>query len=572
MSALTVPFLMPRVEEVVPDFAMLKDRLTGASVIEERYTATQVPSSGDTYTVGGSGSKLMIIRVANQNDYIDTSTMVLQFYAKGNGLTSSALDDHIFSTVDTINVKVGGQTVEVLNNVGHLMNALTQGSMPKSYYEQSGQFEGLYVYDKTGQIKGVPAIMSGSTFDPSALVTPTIYVSSASTYTALQVEAAPDVVPGSGPDVTNSSALDSKWQVGNQWLTNGRYYSVPLTLLGLCRIPTLFAARNFQDVTLEILFRSSVAGCIWQSTQSPSGATVYNANTAQSGNQTAGFVQISDVSLTYDCCRMSADYYALMDNELKMPNGSGVAYPIDTYQVQPATISAGSAGTAGTGVAVSALSTPGLTRIVVAKGTRFLKSVYGVTKLTAGENDTRFRNNSQSGNFGFNSYQVIINSKRYPQLQIQSSAMAFQELQKAYNQLGSVAGGSLIGWGNYVGQPVSRLNAGAALTNASRQDLTIAGTKDGTSLGAFPGDEGMFQVGVNLEQFLTNQPDAGGINTSTSGYQIAIELAQLGIGAAPYSTLESQTGLVEPAALTHYVILHFTRVLTLKAGAVEILD
>ena len=573
MSALTVPFLMPRVEEVVPDFAMLKDRLTGASVVEERYTATQVPSSGDAYTVGGSGSKLMIIRVANQNDYIDTSTMVLQFKAIGSGLTNSAIDDHIFSCVDTINVKVGGQTVEVLNNVGHLMNALVQGSMPKSYYEQSGSFEGLYVYDKTAQVKGVPAVMTGSTFNPSAVVTPTMWtaITSAGSPTT-QIEAAPDLVPGSGPDVTNSSALDTKWVVGNQWLTNGRYYAVPLTLLGLCRIPTLFAARNFQDVTLEILFRSSVAGAIWQDTQASDSSTVYNANTAQSGDQTAGYISISDVSLTYDCCRMSADYYALMDNELKMPNGSGVAYPIDTYQVQPATIGPGSAGTAGTGVAVSALAAPGLTRIVVAKGTRFLKSVYGVTKLTAGENDTRFRNNSQSGNFGFNSYQVIINSKRYPQLQIQSSAMAFQELQKAYNQLGSVAGGTLIGWGNYVGQPTNRLNFGAALTNTSRQDLAIAGTKDGTSLGAFPADEGMFQVGVNLEQFLTNQPDAGGINTSTSGYQIAIELAQLGIGAAPYSTLTSQTGLVEPAALTHYVILHFTRVLTLKAGAVEILD
>jgi hypothetical protein len=198
--------------------------------------------------------------------------------------------------------------------------------------------------------------------------------------------------------------------------------------------------------------------------------------------------------------------------------------------------------------------------------------VYGVTKPTVSENSVLFRNNSQSGNFGFNSYQVIINSKRYPQLQIQSSAMAFQELQKAYNQLGSVAGGSLATWNNYVGQPVNRLNLGAALTNASRQDLTIAGTKDGTSLGAFPGDEAMFQVGVNLEQFLTSQPDAGGINTSTSGYQIAIELAQLGIVAEPQSTFSSQTGYVGPAGLTHYVILHFTRVLTLKAGAVEILD
>jgi hypothetical protein len=148
---------MPRVEEVVPDFVMLKDRLTGSSVVEERYTATQVPSSGDSYSVGGSGSKLMIIRVANQNDYIDTSTMVLQFKAKASAVDAGAtdklaIDDHIFSCIDTINVKVGGQTVEVLNNVGHLMNALVQGSMPQSYYSRSGAFEGLYCYDKLASV------------------------------------------------------------------------------------------------------------------------------------------------------------------------------------------------------------------------------------------------------------------------------------------------------------------------------------------------------------------------------------------------------------------------------------
>jgi len=540
MSALTVPFLMPRVEEVVPDFAMLKDRLTGASVVEERYTATQVPSSGDAYTVGGSGSKLMIIRVANQNDYIDTSTMVLQFKATGSSLADCAIDDHIFSCVDTINVKVGGQTVEVLNNVGHLMNALVQGSMPVSYYEKTGGFEGLYLYRKNAASTGLASFVAATS---GGAVTTFV-----------------DVCPASRPDVTGSSALDAQWDIGNQWLTNGRYYAVPLTLLGLCRIPTLFAARNFQDVTLEILFRSSVAGAVCQR----------NPNTTSTTTTNAGFINITDVSLTYDCCRMSADYYALMDNELKMPNGSGVAYPIDTYQVQPATIAAGAAGTAGTGIAVSAVPASGLTRIVVAKGTRFLKSVYGVTKVASGENDPRYKNNSQNGNFGFNSYQVIINSKRYPQLQIQSSAMAFQELQKAYNQLGSIAGGTPITWESYLGHPFTRTTAGVALTNTSLQDLKMTSTKDGTSLGAFAGDEAMFQVGVNLEQFLTNQPDAGGINTSTSGYQIAIELAQTGIVAAPAAGVA--LGLVEGAALTHYVILHFTRVLTLKAGAVEILD
>ena len=507
---------MPRVEEVVPDFAMLKDRLTGSSVVEERYTATQVPSSGDIYTVGGSGTRLMIIRVANQNDYIDTSTMVLNFRLQGNSANSLALDDHVFSIIDTINVKVGGQTVEVLNNVGHLMNALVQGSMPYAYYKQNGGFEGLHLYDKWND---GPAMNVSNT-----------------------------------PAVTGSPLLDARWYVGNQWLDIGRYYSVPLTVLGLCRIPTLFAARNFQDVTIEILFRSQVAGCAW----------VLNPSAAVPAAAATTVLTINDVTLTYDCCRMSADYYALMDNELKMPNGSGVAYAIDTYQVQPASIAQGSAAGTGPG------STGALTRIVVAKGTRFLKGVYGVSKVTASETSYLWRNNSTNGNFCFSSYQVIINSKRYPQLQIQSSAQQFQELQKAYNQLGSVAGGALISWFNYLGQPVARTGGTG---NVLLQDAVATGTKDGTLLGANAGDEAMFQNGVNLEQFLTNQPDAGGINTSTSGYQIAIEIQNNGQIAAGNTTVPPTVDNTMAATpLTHYVILHFTRVLTLKAGAVEVLD
>jgi len=538
MSALTVPFLMPKVEEMVPDSVMLKDRVSGSSVVEERYTATQVPSSGDSYSVGGSGTKLMIIRVANQNDYIDTSTMVLSFFAKSSSASSSAIDDHIFSCIDTINVKVGGQTVEVLNNVGHLANALVQGSMPLAYYKQNGAFEGLYAYDKWADVQGV---LSGGN----------------------------DVASASAPKTDNADMLKKRWDVGNSWLDTGRYYAVPLTLLGLCRLPTLFAARNFQDVTLEILFRSSVAGAVWCKTPSDSTTSGASASWAASGQ-----INISDVQLTYDCCRMSADYYALMDQELKMPNGSGVAYPIDTYQVQPASIP--SAGF-GSGTAIASLPQPGLTRIVVAKGTRFLKGVYGVTKNASAESSVLWRNNSSSGNFGFNSYQVIINSKRYPQLQIQTSAQAFQELQKAYNQLGSIAAGSPMSWFSYVGQPFVRSQGtitayGGGISNATKQDATVGSQqKAGTTLGAYPGDEAMFQVGVNLEQFLTNQPDAGGINTSTSGYQIAIELGQLGIEGARTQDASS-TGFFNPTNLTHYVILHFTRVLTLKAGAVEILD
>ena len=560
---------MPRVEEVVPDFAMLKDRLTGSSVVEERYTATQVPSSGDNYTVGGSGTRLMIIRVANQNDYIDTSTMVLNFRAQGGtpsgagvtGTTDLALDDHVLSMVDTINVKVGGQTVEVLNNVGHLMNALVQGSMPYNYYKQNGTFEGLYIYDKWND-----TINLG-------------YPGAGGSAAGVGTQNANTTFPANDPDVTNSSLIDTKWIVGNRWLSLGRYYSVPLTLLGLCRIPTLFAARNFQDVTIEILFRSQLQGCCWSQTPTSS---------VTSGQQ----INISDVTLTYDCCRMSADYYALMDNELKMPNGSGVAYAVDTYQVQPASIPAGTAPLASNSISnvttqlttyAAAQSVSNLTRIVVAKGTRFLKGVYGVTKPTNSETSYAWRNNSTNGNFSFSSYQVIINSKRYPQLQIQSSANAFQELQKAYNQLGSVAGGALISWWNYVGHPRLRLNCAngtvavagtfAPVPITTPQDFVLAG-KDGTTLGAFAGDEAMFQNGVNLEQFLTNQPDAGGINTSTSGYQIAIEIANNGYANTPVAqgATGGNTGALDSSPLTHYVILHFTRVLTLKAGAVEVLD
>lgn len=553
MSALTVPFLMPRVEEVVPDFAMLKDRLTGASVVEERYTATQVPSSGDSYSVGGSGTKLMIIRVANQNDYIDTSTMVLNFKAAASPVVAPvtahavAIDDHIFSLIDTINVKVGGQTVEVLNNVGHLMNSLVQGSMPLAYYKQNGGFEGLYAYDKWSDTAGYRVGATGITA-----------VNGGGT-DVLQGATTVDLCPGASPDTTGSAMMDSRWDVGNRWLSYGRYYSVPLTLLGLCRIPTLFAARNFQDVTIEILFRSSLLGAVWQ--RDPTAVLGATENWVGAAGS---FIGISDVTLTYDCCRMSADYYALMDQELKMPNGSGVAYPIDTYQVQPALIPA--SGTIGADLTTYAGT--GLTRIVVAKGTRFLKGVYGASKVQAAESSSLWRNNSSSGNFAFNSYQVIINSKRYPQLQIQSSAQAFQELQKAYNQLGSVAGGSLTSWFTYVGHPFQRTKRGVNLTASALQDRPSTSTKDGTSLGVYPGDEAMFQLGVNLEQFLTSQPDAGGINTSTSGYQIAVEISQNGA----VGDFNGSAGTLTSSNLTHYVILHFTRVLTLKAGAVEVLD
>jgi hypothetical protein len=564
MSALTVPFLMPRVEEVVPDYAMLKDRLTGSSVVEERYTATQVPSSGDSYSVGGSGTKLMIIRVANQNDYIDTSTMVLSFFAKANTTSQSAIDDHVFSCIDTINVKVGGQTVEVLNNVGHLANALVQGSMPLAYYKQNGAFEGLYAYDKWADTQGILGATSvtGVGGPPLTSVTTTF----------------DDVMPGSAPKTDNCTMLKKRWDVGNSWLDVGRYYAVPLTMLGICRIPTLFAARNFQDVTIEILFRSSVAGAVWCKNPVDSNAGNAGSAAASAAWAATGSIGISDVQLTYDCCRMSADYYALMDQELKMPNGSGVAYPIDTYQVQPASIPSASFGS---GTALTSLPQPGLTRIVVAKGTRFLKGVYGVTKNASSESSVLWRNNSSAGNFGFNSYQVIINSKRYPQLQVQTSAQAFQELQKAYNQLGSIAAGSPISWFTYVGHPFFRSQGaisayGAGIDADTKQDGTVGNQqKAGTTLGAYPGDEAMFQLGVNLEQFLTNQPDAGGINTSTSGYQIAVELGQLGISGDIVSSsggASSSPGTFSPTNLTHYVILHFTRVLTLKAGAVEILD
>ena len=540
---------MPRVEEVVPDFAMLKDRLTGASVVEERYTATQVPSSGDQYAVGVGGTKLMIIRVANQNDYIDTSTFALNFKVQAlqNGQATSpdvALDDHVMSLIDTINVKVGGQTVEVLNNVGHFINALVQGSMPRQYYEQTGGAEGLYIYDKSGSQVSAVATESWVAATSGGAVT-----------TAL-------VLPqqqSAQPLLTNSTRLQSRWIAGNAWLTRGRYYSVPLTFLGIGRLPSLFAARNFQDITFEFLFKSNLNACTWTKLGTDSSWT------AAGGSQ----LVISDTTLTYDCCRMSADYYALMDSELKMPNGSGVAYPIDTYQIQPAVLPQSSSSA---NIAPSAAVQGGLTRIVVAKGTRFLKGVYGTTKPTVAESSTVWRNNSHAGQFGLSSYQVIINSKRYPQLQITTPSQAFSELQKAYNLLGSIASGSMINWWSWQGQTVPRAATSASAftplpSSTEYQDQLLSGTKGSSLHGAFSGDEAMFQVGINLEQFLTNQPDAGGINTSTSGYQIAIELNQAG-----YSQTDVSSGNVSPASLTHYVILHFTRVLTLKAGSVEILD
>lgn len=87
--------------------------------------------------------------------------------------------------------------------------------------------------------------------------------------------------------------------------------------------------------------------------------------------------------------------------------------------------------------------------------------------------------------------QVIINSRRFPQLQIQSSANAFQELSKAYNTLGSVTGGTVMNWFNFVGQPFAR--NGSAFPGT--QDKVASGSKDGSSLGSSSSDVAMFQSG-----------------------------------------------------------------------------
>lgn len=78
-----------------------------------------------------------------------------------------------------------------------------------------------------------------------------------------------------------------------------------------------------------------------------------------------------------------------------------------------------------------------------------------------------------------------------------------------------------------------------------------------------------FNLGTNLEQFLQSAPDAQGIDTASSGYQIAIELNQ---NPVTFTSSGTTLGTFTSAPANALVVLHFTRILVLKGGALEILD
>jgi hypothetical protein len=209
-----------------------------------------------------------------------------------------------------------------------------------------------------------------------------------------------------------------------------------------------------------------------------------------------------------------------------------------------------------------------------------LKTVYLTTRLTDFLNDASW-SKSNFGNHQFAQHRILINGVSYPQIPVSKVWDAFNEMKKAQNRLGNLAGDAVAGTVEWVGPYNLAYNYGtiaptvptASVTNTGGPAVGVAPSRDGTYWGSQPLDDSRFVLATNLETFLTSRDaDLDGINLAES----AGSLCEVRITNAPSSVsyaLATDTGVLTatPTArsMTYNVILHHAGILSIRGGAVE---
>jgi hypothetical protein len=513
------PFLTPIVEQVVPGALNFKEKLSHAGIGSGRYNSLFTPITGQSgYSAGGNGTKLMTFKITSA-DYVDTSTLCLSFNAQAttaNGLAStSCIDESILSLIQQVTVRVGGVQLFTITDFPCVYNALVSVSMPKAVYNQDGPAQGLWKSNDT---------LGGS--DESYSIVNTNFL---------------------------DSAVQQKMrQIAVTW-AQGRFYSIPLGFL-FSGLKEYFPLRNVSSIEIEFLLQSSINACI-----APGGSNGAPAPTIP--NVPTG-ITINEAEMRVDMVRCSPDLYSLMDSEIL--HGGGVSVTMDLHTNIPFSLNNSS-------------TTPGERALQTAQSVRFLKTVYLTTRLTDYLNDPNW-SKSNFGNHQFAQHRILINGVSYPQIPVTKAWDAYNEMKKAQNRLGNLAGDAVAGSLEWLGPYNLAYNYGtnpqAVYTPASSvNSVGVAPSRDGTYWGSQPLDDSRFVLATNLETFLTSRDaDLDGINLAES----AGSLCEVRITNAPSSvaySLAPATGVLTATAtaksMTYNVILHHAGILSIRGGAVE---
>ena len=513
-----IPFQDIPTSQKVPSSSKVLELLGKSDLVKERYVTSTPPYAGANAGIGGSANNRITWKIFNNADYADLSTAYITFNAKftssgGAGqLAHLQAEDNVLSWFNLCRVLVNDQLLEEITNFNIFSNLITYCSMSKSYYESAGSFMGLYRHSiyLTGGPAGI--VVTGATGAAGALdfsgqnggIQQWEQISPGVLWTPSSVGGAAPTYGSGGNDSWASTALQN---------ANGYNYAAPLAgYLGLFSINKFFPLRNVASITVEMNMNSNIASVVFDNllpaAAAPAVATVSLA--------------LSNLYMHIDMVKLSDEYYSIMDQELVDPNGLGVQFVVNTCECTTVALPAAAGGVKRT--------------LVASKGTRFLKSLWMAQVPNFTINTSNCPPSSVFTTGGFSSAQLVVNSRRFPQLPIDNLPRAYEELSKSFGKYHSVLGDSIITYPKY--------------------QLNVTGAGNLNSVADSRCEYASFFLGFNLDQVLdAPEVDLQGENTLTAGFQLQVELTA--------SPLVDHTGFIFP---------HFSKVLRIKGGAVAILN
>ena len=516
-SALSSPFQMDSIAEVVPDVAKVAGKLASSSVITGRRRVRLVPQSGQNYSSGNSSGVVNIL-IQDGQAYADLQSATITFNlltwdsVSTAGTSVIVPDDGAYSVFRRALVSVNSTLMDDTDFLAKKVNAELYATVNQEWYNTVGSFLGLWTANTTNYA------FAPQTTDTNTLPTLTKYnVGDKALEFARRVQ-----------DVTTTAGT------GTPQIPGQNQFSIPVSLLtSFFRNETLFPSRNAGQLYLQLNIAQALETC-------------FNANNVSGAVPN---FSISGLTLEIDYVDLHPTYLEMMDSLIEAPGGQGINWAFDAHMVASQNINSGS----------------GQQSVIVSKASQNLRSLQVLCQPQAGMSSGLFPSQSCFVNPGLIDIQYRIGSLYYPAFTAIGEARAFMDLQNAFGSPESVEKSGIIDTFNYYLRSPSTY-ATAVTTNNRGTSFAFAAVSAVSGAGSlFPAanfasskwaDKWMYAYCFDrLKHAKLNGIDLDGVNTLTSaGSQMVIQL-----NANP---LENSVLIA---------IVRFTRVLHLGGGATSVI-
>jgi len=470
-SALSSPFQMDGIAEVVPDYAKVAGKLTQSSVITGRRRVRLVPQSGQNYSSGNSAGVINIL-IQDGQAYADLLSATVSFSAvawdatgtPGTNLTIP--DDGIYSLFRRSLISVNSTLMDDTDFLPKKVNAELYATASQDWYNTVGSFLGLWKNNTTafGFTPGAPdTLISKYNVNAKALQWSKV-VSDATTNLG----------------------------TGSPTIPGQNRFSVPLSLLtSFFRNDTLFPCRNAGQLYVQLNLASALEALV----------SINSSTGAATGSGTPAYA-ISNLTLELDFVDLHPTYLSMMDDIIEAPGGNGVQWAFDAHMTATQALGAGS----------------GQQSVIVSKASQNMRSLQVVVQPQAGLGAASWYDNSTFSNPGLIDIQYRIGSLYYPAFTAVGENRCYFDLQNAFGSPESVDKCGLVDTVNYYQHTnssgtVSSNNAGTSVATYSNSHLANC-------------DMWMYAYCFDrLKHAKFHGVDLDGVNTLTSaGSQMVVQL------------------------------------------------